>query len=87
MHRSRKSFRGAVLVALFTFVSLMVVPTASADNDLVSDGEPTDPQEIVDSLREIGIDLAALGLSVTSPFEVLLSFFRSLVTPPEDSGS
>lgn len=92
MHRSR-NFRTAALLALFMFVFTLgpVMPAIADDQDTSSaqtDGEPTDPQSIVDWLREIGFDPDALGISVSTPLDALLDLLRSLgLIPPEESGS
>ena len=88
MHRSR-SFRSAVLLFLLMFLtSYVAVPVATAD-DLYADGEPTDPQRILDLLEQIGADLDALGVTVTSSLEALWNALQRALglIPPEESGS
>ena len=88
MHRSRK-FLSAVLMTLFLFVfSFGTVPAANAEDVSTTDwsGEPTDPQRIIAYLQEMGIDLNALGINVSSPLEALLDALRFLgLIPPEES--
>lgn len=89
MHRSRKlGFSVLVTLMLFT-MALAAPPTASADdNSRAASGEPTDPQRIVDTIREAGFDLRVLGVSISTPIEILLDLLRSLgLIPPEESGS
>ena len=88
MHRSRK-FLSAVLMTLFLFLfSFGAAPIASAEDVNTTDcsGEPTDPQRIISYLQEIGIDLDALGIDLSSPLEALLDVLRILgLIPPEES--
>jgi hypothetical protein len=89
MHRSRK-FGFFVLVTLMLFtIGLAAPPTASAEESTRSNsGEPTDPQRILDTIREAGFDLHVLGISISTPIDVLLNLLRSLgLIPPEESGS
>jgi hypothetical protein len=89
MHRSRKlTFTVLGTLFMLTF-ALAGPPTASAEeNCRANSGEPTDPQRILDTIREGGFDLQALGVNVSTPIDILLNLLRSLgLVPPEESGS
>jgi hypothetical protein len=63
-----------------------VSPTFAEDTpNTRNDGEPTDPQRIIDWLSEIGFDPDALGLFVSTPIDALLDALRNLglITPEE----
>jgi len=88
MHRSRKLGFLVLVTMLFTIALAAPPPASAEDSSRANSGEPTDPQRILDTIREAGFDLHVLGVSISTPIDILLNLLRSLgLIPPEESGS
>lgn len=102
MHRIEPLRTTFFLLLFLAILSFAGVPAVLAQDhlsspDVISDGEPTDPEGALALLRENGIDPGGYDVNPTSPqaeeevsswFEALLNLLRNLgLITPEEPGS